>query len=241
MSDTHDHATFAEQSYESMSQLLKRTRRLGGGLVENPDFAVEGFARSANTFLVTAINLSWPDMVVQSHSHQSSNLTAASGQFPVVSVLRNPLDAIASYAVHQSVQDPDRARDLAAMMHVYGDIVRCAAHNPNVFVIPFEKVVFDIVGTLDLLEAKYGLVGRIYVGPEVIFSQTSDLSRRANKSEELFSKKGHVPRDRHPQYAKVLAELQSSTYEKTLRDLTKMYESIVQNYLRNSGESFSFF
>jgi hypothetical protein len=124
-------------------------------------------------------------------------------------------------------------------MDLYGHLVSCAAGNPNVFIIPFEKVVFDIVGTLDLLEAKYGLEGRVYVSPKVIFSQTTDLSKRANKSEELFSKKGHVPRDRHPQYAEVLAELQGPTCEKALRDLTRMYDNLVHNYYRSAGESSS--
>jgi hypothetical protein len=240
MSDVYDHAMPADRSYESMSQLLKETRRLGGAFVENPDFAVEGFARSANTFLVTALNVSWPDMVVRSHSHQSSFLRAADGQFPVVSVLRNPLDAIASYSVHQSVQDPDRARDLASLMDEYGDVVSSAAGNPNVFILPFEKVVFDIAGTLDLLETKYGLTNRVYVSPDVIFSQTTDLSKRANKSEELFAKKGHVPRSKDPRYAEVLAELQGPPCEKALHDLTRMYDGLVHNYYKSVGESFPF-
>jgi hypothetical protein len=180
-------------------------------------------------------------MSVQSHSHDSDKVAAADGSFPTVSVMRNPLDAIASYSVYLSVAQPDKARNLAKLMDVYGDIVSRAANNFNVFVIPFEQVVFDVVGTLDLLEARYGLKNRVHVEQKAIVGQTTALSKKGTGSEEVFSKKGHVPRNKHPLHADVLAELQSPVYEQALSDLTKMHDSIVRNYHREATRhSFSF-
>ena len=222
--------SLSDKPYKTISELLKQHRGNGGGLVEAPDFVVDGYPRSANTFLVTALNMSWPDMVVQSHNHDSKHLAAASGLFPVVSVIRNPVDAIASYAVHLSRNEPDRIKNLAALLGLYGDLVKRALDNPHVFVIPFEAVVSDVVGVLDLLEVKYGLKNRVQVSSEEILIQTRNLSNQVNLTTDSFIKRGHVPRDRDPLYSEVLSELQSPAYEEALNNLIKMYNSIVKNY-----------
>jgi hypothetical protein len=222
----------SDKPYKTISELLKQHRGNGGGLVEAPDFVVDGYPRSANTFLVTALNMSWPDMVVQSHSHDSKHLTAANGLFPVVSVIRNPIDAIASYAVHLSSNEPDRIKNLAALLGLYGDLVKKALDNPHVFAIPFEAVVSDVVGVLDLLEAKYELKNRAYVSPEEILSQTQNLSKQVNLTTDSFTKRGHVPRDLDPLHSEVLAELQGPAYEQALGNLTRLYDSILENYPR---------
>jgi hypothetical protein len=215
---------------ETIAEFLAQSRNKGGHCVESPDFAVEGHPRSANTFLVTALNMSWPDMAVQSHSHDSRNLTAADGSFPVVSVVRAPLDAIASYAVHLSLKDPDKAKNLTRLLGMYGDITYRANNNPNVLAIPFKQVVSDIVGTLDMLEVKYGLMGRVYVSSESIVNQTAELSRLVNFTEEEFAKKGHIPRDKDPLYAEILKKLQSPIHAESLANVTNLYDSIVTRY-----------
>jgi hypothetical protein len=222
--------SLSNDTYETVAELFAQIRDRGGKQVTNPEFAVEGFPRSANTFLVTALNMSWPKMAVQSHSHDSKNLTTADGSFPIVSVIRNPLDAIASCSVHLSVQEPEKAKNLIGLIDLYGDLAYCAKSNPHVFVIPFEKVTSDIVGTLDILEIKYGLEKRMHVSPEDIFGKTSDLSKMVNQNSESFTKRGHVPRDRDPLYEKVLEELQDPAYAKSLNKITKIYENLVDDF-----------
>jgi hypothetical protein len=219
--------SLSDKSSKTISELLKESRGRGGRFAENPDFVVDGYPRSANTFLVTALNISWPDMVVKSHGHDSKNLTDADGTVPVVSVIRNPIDAIASYAVHLSLHEPDRINNLALLIGLYGDMAKQALNNPHVFTIPFEEVVSDVVGVLDLLEDKYGLKNRVHVSSEEILNQTQDLSKQVNLTEEAFTKRGHVPRDKDPLYEQVLAELQSPVYDKPLSKLTKLYEDLI--------------
>jgi hypothetical protein len=219
--------------YKTISELLKQDRGEAGRFVENPDFVVDGYPRSANTFLVTALNMSWPDVVVQSHSHDSKNLEAANGLVPVVSVIRNPLDAIASYAVHLSLYEPDRVNNLALLFALYGDIAKKTFDNPHVFAIPFEEVTSDVVGILYLLEVKYELKNRVYVSPEEILSQTQNLSKQVTLSTDSFTKRGHVPRDLDPLHSEVLSALQDPAYEKELSNLTRLYDSILENYPRS--------
>jgi hypothetical protein len=216
--------------YETIAKLFSETRDKGGDFVTNPDFVVESFPRSANTFLVTALNMSWPNMAVQSHSHNSKHLTAANGSFPVVSIIRNPLDAIASCSVHLSLKEPEKGKDLIGLIDLYGDLACCAQNNSNVFVIPFEKAISDIVGTLDTIEAKYGLEKRVHVSSENIFDKTSDLSKMVNQDNESFIKRGHVPRDRHPLYAEVLEELKKPIYAESLSNVTEIYDSLVHDF-----------
>jgi hypothetical protein len=224
----------SDKSSETMSDLLRKSPSKGGRFVENPDFVVDGYPRSANTFLVTALNMSWPNMAIKSHGHDSKNLSEASGIVPVVSVIRNPVDAIASYAVHLSLYDPDRINNLALLIGLYGDMAKQALDNPHVLAIPFEEVVSDVAGTLDLLESKYELKNRVYVSPEEILSQTLDLSKQANLTTDAFTKRGHVPRDKDPVHAEVLAKLQSPDCEEALSRLTKLYDSIIAQYYENN-------
>lgn len=222
---------------ETIAEFLAQSRDKGGHCVESPDFAVEGFPRSANTFLVTALNMSWPTMAVQSHSHDPKNLITADNSFPVVSVIRAPVDAIASYAVHLSLKKPAKARNLTRLICMYEDLAYRASTNYNVFAIPFERVVSDVVGTLDLLEVKYGLEGRVQVSTESIVSQTATLSRLVNPSDQAFTKKGHVPRDRHPLHAEVLMELQGPVYTKHLSSVARLYDRLVSRYYQETRES----
>lgn len=222
--------SLSSKSYGTIGELLEKIRDKGGRYVDNPDFVVEGFPRSANTFLVTALNMSWPSMAVQSHNHDSKYLKAACGSIPVVSVIRNPTDAIISCAIHLSLEEPDRVSNLALLIGIYGDMAKQALDNSHVFAIPFEKVTSDVIGTLDLLEAKYGLKNRVQVSPEEVLNQTRDLSKQANLTSDAFTKRGHVPRDRDPSHSEVLAKLQSPEYEKALSRLTKLYDSLMARY-----------
>ena len=98
------------------------------------------------------------------------------------------------------------------------------------FVIPFEEVVSDIVGILDLIENKYGLEKRAHTSSENILNKTADLSRLVNQNAESFTKRGHVPREKDPLYAEILEELKDSVYAESLDNVTKLYEDLVSKY-----------
>ena len=217
-------------NYETIAELFAETRDKGGNSVTSPDFIVESFPRSANTFLVTALNMSWPNMAVQSHSHNSKHLTAANGSFPVVSIIRNPLDAVASCSVHLSLKEPEKGKDLIGLIDLYGDLAYCAQSNSNVFAIPFDEVISDVAATLDLLEAKYALKNRVQVSSEEILSQTQDLSKQVNLTTDSFTKRGHVPREKDPLYEQVLKELRNPIYARSLDSVTKLYNGLINKY-----------
>jgi hypothetical protein len=225
--------SLSNNDYKSIADLFAQTINKDRRSVTNPDFTVEGFPRSANTFLVTALNMSWPTMAIQSHSHDSKHLSNANGLFPVVSVIRNPLDAIASCSVHLSLKEPEKGKNFTRLIDLYGDLAYCAQNNPNVFVIPFEKVTSDIVGILDLIEVRYGLEKRVHVSSENIFDKTSDLSKMVNQNDESFIKRGHVPRDRHPLYLEVLEELQNPIYAESISKVTEIYDSLIQDFYQS--------
>lgn len=222
--------SMSDKSPDTISEMLNKTRFDGGRFVENPDFVVDGYPRSANTFLVTALNMSWPSMSVKSHEHDSKNLKDANGLVPVVSVIRNPADAIASYAVHLSLYEPDRIKNLSLLFAIYGDMAKQATDNPNVFTIPFDEVISDVAATLDLLEAKYALKNRVQVSSEEILSQTQDLSKQVNLTTDSFTKRGHVPREKDPLYEQVLKELRNPIYARSLDNVTKLYNGLINKY-----------
>lgn len=79
-------------------------KRWRGGVV-NPnkdefDYWVDGYPRSANTFLSHSFRIAFPEFKVRSHSHSPFlPLAALKRDIPGVVVIRQPQDAIVSYAV----------------------------------------------------------------------------------------------------------------------------------------------
>lgn len=66
------------------------------GYNKNTELVIEGYPRSANSFVVRSITRSNPELKVAHHLHVSSSILAAKGRSPVLVLFRRPEEAVKS-------------------------------------------------------------------------------------------------------------------------------------------------
>jgi hypothetical protein len=116
-----------------------------------PDLILESFPRSGNTFMHIALRLSWPDMIIKSHSHDPRDIQNAGKDIPIVSMVRKPEDAIVSWTVFANAKENlSHFRDIENSIGAYRKSITAVIENSNVFVIPFQKAVANVNEVLDL-------------------------------------------------------------------------------------------
>ncbi len=204
-----------------------------------PDFIIESYPRTGNTFLAAAVRTAWPHLTVKSHKHNPNHVHTADGSVPVVTLARKPLEAIASTAVLLSTfpERLEEAEDLTLLIGRYGNMLRAAEVNPHVLIVPFPALVENVGAVLAVLEQKYRL------GPQATPASSSKLlelthriSYAASTSQDEFLKRGNVPREKSPAYYEVLDKLSSPEYADSVADHTVLYEKVVARYYRDHAQ-----
>jgi hypothetical protein len=177
-------------------------------------------------------------LIVQSHAHDAALLKTADGSVPVVSIVRHPLDAIASTVVYlaSSPETADRAGDIGSIIRYYGNIVEVAANNPHVLMLPFDEVTTNLHKVLLLLETRYDLGAPSSLSAAEVLAETTGISRATLPENEQFARRGHVPRQRSSAHFRVVDVLRSTPYRAVLDDLTKMYDSILVTWAAESQQ-----
>jgi hypothetical protein len=197
------------------------------------DLVVEAYPRSGNTFLVAAIRAAWPHLLVKSHIHNPDHVHTADGSVPVITLARNPIEAVASTSVILSTF-PKRiaeSEDLILLIGRYSNMLSAAARNPHVLVIPFPALIENVNKVLEVIGKKYGL------GPQAVTKTNSeilDLTHRissiASKDQDEFLKRGNVPREKSPMYYEVLERLSLPEYSNKIAELNRLYEGVIAPY-----------
>jgi hypothetical protein len=188
-----------------------------------PNFIINSFPRSGNTFLHVAVRMSWPHLVIQSHIHDPALYDQADGSVPFVSIVRNPEDALVSWMIHTLGQEIE----LSGEIEGYRKHLEGAKANKNVLILPFNEVTLN---TQSVLEKSFNLPKRNKVDTERLLFITKVRSREATVDEERFSKQGHVPRDKHPMYDTFLAIVRSNRYVKDMEELNNLYNDLIGGY-----------
>lgn len=222
---------------QSLTETLDQTFPVLVTSDAKPDFVIEAYPRSGNTFLAVALRTSWPRLNVLSHSHDPNYVNKTDGSIPVVTLARSPLEAIASTAVHLSTYLGrfKESKDLHSLIGKYGVILAAALKNPNVLVISFDTLTSDVNQVLDFLEQQYGLGEReVRKTNEELLAATYKVSTRSFGTEDTFLKRGNVPREKHAMYYEVLEALSTAEYATKISELNRMYESaIAPHYSEN--------
>lgn len=115
-------------------------RRNGAFLVkDSTDLVIEGFPRSANSFLETALRITLkPPFSLAHHTHARSQVeSAVSRGIPCLVLVRNPIDAIVSY-----LEENEKLSSPNVLLREYVIFYRkISKHDGNVKFISFESVV----------------------------------------------------------------------------------------------------
>jgi hypothetical protein len=105
---------------------------------KSTDLVIEGFPRSGSTYLVSSLALANPDLHIASHLHSVAHIySAIRKSIPVVMVLREPLEAVASeYLNKQGRNDPmGLPKLLYRYTHFYSQALR---YDKDMVISPFE-------------------------------------------------------------------------------------------------------
>jgi len=199
------------------------------GLDKAPDLILESFPRSGNTFMHIALRLSWPDMIIKSHSHDPMDIENAEKDTPIASMVRKPEDTIVSWTVFANAKENlSHFKDIENSIRAYRQFITAVIENNNVFVIPFQDAVENVNEVLDRLASRYGLPPRVYNSNEDILKHTRSIISPYYKGADDFAKTGHTPRDLDPLYENVKNSLKD--YDSDISSLNNLFEIAIAKY-----------
>ncbi len=116
------------------------------------DLAVEGYPRSANTFVANLLKITQPQLRIRSHRHIPPHAIAAvQAGLPVLLLIRPPVDCVSSFAIQ--VETP--ARPQLAYYVAYHEVMR--PYLGQMFIADFAAVTGDPQAVLREFAAHYHL------------------------------------------------------------------------------------
>lgn len=119
------------------------------------DLAVEGFPRSANSFVLHALKWSNPEFKYASHMHACGPIKyAARKQIPMLVLIREPRSAVVSLALRDGLR-------MDYCFEWYLKYYRCvAAHRSSLVLAEFSTVTSGLDAIYEELRSRYGLALR---------------------------------------------------------------------------------
>lgn len=116
------------------------------------DICIEGFPRSANSFLTATFGKYNPQAKCADHLHAPMQVIRASElNIPCIVVIRNPLDAIASTIV------VDRSVSTSVVIRSYIDFYKSIWHIRNDFVVAeFNKIIDNPAEVINAVNKRFG-------------------------------------------------------------------------------------
>jgi len=121
-------------------------------LKEDTDLCIEGFQRSGSSFFVMILRLQNPDIQLAHHMHSSSHIAKAIQQkTPVVVLVRNPLDAVASLITWDD--DLSIGRALWGYRRFHNAIMK---HRESIQFVKFEDVTTDTGKVISQINKRWG-------------------------------------------------------------------------------------
>jgi hypothetical protein len=134
-----------------------RNRNLGKHhwVTPSTDIVIEGYPRSANTFLYRAIRAVTDDSLrIGHHVHRKQQVTMALRyNIPCFVLFRHPLDAVASYLVREPGAT---ARSCLERYVFFAENALARTDHHKLFILIFEDVIADPVGTVEAILAQVG-------------------------------------------------------------------------------------
>lgn len=197
-------------------------------LGKQTDLVIEGFPRSGNTFLVTALEHANPTLTLKSHVHFPAQVAAAvSAGLPTVVCLRRPEDSIASLVVafpHIRI-----GAALREYRHHHAEMLKYA---DSIIVAPFELITHNTAEIVQAVNARWGLGLEPFSHSEAdtseVFARIDARNRRDHKreaSERLFARPSAL---RRADQAWILGQLSTPRYRARLERAQQAYDALAQ-------------
>lgn len=145
----------SDMFYSKMISLISLVRPMQSKYMVNAEteLVIEGFPRSANTYMASWFELAQRrPTAISSHLHESFQVRFAEREnIPCIVLVRRPLDAVASAILRDNRMQPRSL--LRNYKRFYREVVRV---HKNSVVVRFEDVVMDANKAIDELNIRYG-------------------------------------------------------------------------------------
>lgn len=144
-------------------------------VAEHSDICIEGFPRSANSYAVVAFKLNNPGVKPGHHLHVPAQIIRACNlKKPVITLIRTPEEAVASFLVFQTSLNAD------LYLKLYTAFYQTLAPFRQQFVVAdFNTITTDFNSVIDRVNKKYGM-------------HFNEIKNLAQRQDEIFSKLNEI-------------------------------------------------
>jgi len=208
--------------------IMRHRSRYSNVLIsEDTDIVVEGYPRSANTYLVAAIRLaSHGRLEIASHTHALAQVyLAVQRSLPAVVTIRHPVDSVLSYLARQP--EVSMANAIRAYLKFYGGV---EGISKQIYLVRFEDVVSNFEKVSREISNRFSLT--------LDWLSNSDLERLGVFSviEEMETmesggelRETHVARPssvREEQKAYYMSIMEGTEYEAEIKKCEELYSRL---------------
>ncbi len=188
---------------------------------------MDGFQRSGNTYARSAfIHANGEDVPISTHMHSPLSVRlAAERGLPMILLIRNPKDSVASYL--QFLPESDAATAIREYRHYYEQALPYLDHP---LVVQFERITKDFGGVVAECNAKFGTSFRGYEATAEAEAEVRTYIEDAYAGTKNFE--GMVPRPSATRRRSddMLAGF-SDTDREALARAEELYESIIERWV----------
>ncbi len=200
-------------------------------VTRNSDLVIEGYPRSGNSFARWAFVIAQKNpVVVADHFHSIGHIRRGIrlGK-PVLVLVRNPLDAISSFLVHQKGNYAIQ-QAVKEYIEIYSYVYH---HQARMVVATFEQVTFDFGAVTEMVNQRFSTHFEQFLHTEEnvrrCFQIMENRSRRkmGDPSERVYRISRPVPSRKSLKNA-VIKEMLNESYAGLLQKAGKIYEKVVR-------------
>lgn len=189
------------------------------------DLCVEGFPRSANSFLTQLLRLLCPHLKVGHHTHSIVNLKLGiKNKIPVFIIIRNPIDAITSQIIRMNeLKSNNRFKNITYAISDYKQFYEFVLKNNNhLVIINFDEVIHSPKIFMKIVRDNSNIDMPNLNNINFKWA-TEEALNRITKSHFRISSIPDIRRDKHKNEIKIMIE---NDYAGESNELIKLYNMI---------------
>ena len=227
--------SYLRNSPTAFYYVMKFSRNLRGHLVtRQTDLVVEGYPRSANTYAVAAFQIAGGGQLsIASHTHSPTHVKrACSLGIPCVILIRDPIDAIGSLAVRNSLGQ--LSHELDSYADFYASVLPLS---DRLLFFDFNDVTTRIEVVLRAVKERYFMKLQVFSNVQLAERKIFELIEAMERADSrtFAVRETHVARPspaRVQRKQQALAELGQPKYRKELDRCIQLYVSITKQMKR---------
>lgn len=197
---------------------------------KNTDFCLEGYPRSANSYLYFLINFLNPWIKIGGHTHTIANIKySLKKRVPTFIIIRNPLDAISSFTLRRNETTTDTLKNSVALaINDYNSFYTYILRNyDKVFLLKFEDIVNFPLEILNLINSKIEINITVLKENEIHKMKNEVYSFLKRFDNQKRYKTSSIPNEKRKKELEHIKDYIKMQYSENLNYLDLIYKNIL--------------